>query len=684
MTDVELFSEPGLDPQDFLSEDNTTEPRQEVPGETSNIAEGMGEEKLQDIADRVIREYKQDVQDMSGWQDMHAEWLRLYAQTDKPIEPPFDYASEESLPILAEACTQFSARAYKAFFPNNNIIKAVPIGNATREDWERGLRLSKHLSWQLLAKDRTYKRNKRRLLLSTAVHGSHFTKTFYDPVESRNRVVNVRAADLVVPYGTGPRDIEDVERKTHVIYMSLDRSNLLHRKGFFLQPLEIEQGGDDRPTTTVAKDIEGIEPTGQDDDDTQREGVVLEQHRLLDLDETGIFKPYIVWVDKEAEKVLRISPRFEGDEENSITIEHFTHYPFIENPDGFYGLGMGHLVGQLNKAINKILRQISDASMLANVGNHSGFIDQSIAPAGGDLHMDLGKFKKVNAAGDLQKGVFQFKFPGPPTVMSQVIELLMGRADRLASVTEMISGQPERVMQPTVVLALIEQAMEQYSSVYEGLFDAWSDELQKIYRLNALYMDEQEYFTALDAKPEEQEQAIQVAQADYAPDMQVLPVADPKMATDQQRLSRAEIEYQTVNNYYLQEIQIHGPNPAYREPMFNAIRRYMEAMQTNDLEEILIPPPPPPEPRRVDDARLENAAYLMPQGEPPPEVFVDQDHVEHVRVHKELLDDQRFGQQITPEGKEALERHIQEHVSMQYAIESGAIDDTGRASQMVG
>ena len=336
MTDIALFDDPSLGTEDVMQQLAPVEAPAPPADETTNIAEQMEDDELARIANRVIEEFDQDVQDMSEWQTLHAEWLALYSQTDKPVDPPYDYASQESMPVLAEACNQFAARAYKAFFPNRNIIKAIPVGNATSEDWARGLRLSKHLSWQLLAKDRTYKRNKRRLLLSAAIHGSHFTKTFYDPVLTKNTVVNVRAEDLVVPYGTGPRDIEDVERKTHIIPMTIDRANYLFNKGFFMESLTLDETGDQRETTMVARDVEGIEPTGLLGDDTQREGTVLEQHRLLDLDESGVAKPYIVWVDKDARKVLRISPRFEQGEDDFTTIEHFTHYPFVENPDGLW------------------------------------------------------------------------------------------------------------------------------------------------------------------------------------------------------------------------------------------------------------------------------------------------------------------------------------------------------------
>jgi chaperonin GroES len=41
-----------------------------------------------------------------------------------------------------------------------------------------------------------------------------------------------------------------------------------------------------------------------------RGGLLLEQHRRLDLDDDGYDEPYIVTVDKEAGKVLRIEANF--------------------------------------------------------------------------------------------------------------------------------------------------------------------------------------------------------------------------------------------------------------------------------------------------------------------------------------------------------------------------------------
>lgn len=664
------FMPEGMD-EDIMGE--VVDEMTEVVDELENLAEGMDAEKLTEIAETCIEEYLSDENDRGEWLEMHAKWIRLYHQNDRPLNKEEEWMSEDSLPLMAEACNQFAARAFKAFFPNRKVIKVIPVGNETSIDQQRADRVEKHMSWQLLIKDRGYKRNKRRLLLSTAVHGSHFTKTFYDPVKEKNCVVNVRAEDLVVPYGSGPRDVEDVERKTHILYRTKGWSRRMADAGFFVQEAEYWEDGDTRETTDAARRAEGLDPTQNSDEDSAREVKILEQHRYLDIGEGE--KPYIVWVDEQSRTVLRIVNRYEIVDGREEPVEYFTHFPFIENPDGFYGLGMGHMIGSLNSSSNSLLRQIKDAGTLANIGNHSGFINNAIGPQGGEMRMQLGKFVKLQGADRMNDAIWTAKFPGPNAALGDILTMIMSRSDRLASATEMLSGQAEKVMQPTAVLALIEQGLEQFSSIYEGLFDAWGDELNKWYRLNSLYMDFEQYFTVLDA--EDNPQIMSTGRMDYTRDFEVVPLADPKMSTQQQRLTRAQMEQQVMTQFYMMIAQLLGPQAVPLKALYTIQRRFLEATQVNDIEEVLMPPEQPPqqEPPRVDDPRTENMFALMPVGEDGrsklPPVHAEQDHMMHLQEHEMVANDEAWGAQFPPGGKEALMQHIQQHKAYLYGMVEG-------------
>ena len=164
-------------------------------------------------------------------------------------------------------------------FPNKNIIRCAPVGKPDSKAKERCERVGRHMSWQLMTKDRSYKRNKDRLLLGLPLHGSVFTKTFRDPVRGRNVTENVRAIDLVVPYGTGPRDIEDLERKTQIIYMPQHRAALLHSAGFFAELPEPYSMQEKSPQDKAHDEMSGFSDSGKQDLNPAK---ILEQHRFLD------------------------------------------------------------------------------------------------------------------------------------------------------------------------------------------------------------------------------------------------------------------------------------------------------------------------------------------------------------------------------------------------------------------
>ena len=494
------------------------------------------------------------------------------------------------MPLLAEACNQFHARAMRALFPTRNIVKAIPgllltqeldpTGMLNKALRRRAERVGRHLSWQLMVKDKGYKRDKDSLLLSVAVHGSFFTKTYYDPVKKRNVVENVRAEDLVVNYGVGPRAIDDVERKTHVIHITKNRTAILVSKGFFVAPGEPVLRGERPKTAESAQSAEGVTAPA---DPTDLPCMTLEQHRVLDLDDDGIAEPYIVWVDYQSRKVQRITIRYEVDQAGQPTndkesVEYFSHWMFLPNPDGFYGLGMGHLVGQINTSVNKMLRQTIDAGTLANAGNHSGFVSATLGVPKGEHVISLGKLKTVEAsADDLQKGIYLFKFPGPTPALTNTLMALKEDGRRISSAVEALSGQTEKVLQPTTILALIDQATQVFSTVYERLGIAWGDELGKYYRLNRKYLGRETFVYDTSAGLA----SDVVGPLDYAEDMLLIPMADPQLATEQQRLAKANAEWQFVMS-----------NPLITQnPMafYAASRRYLEALQVEGIDEILPP-----------------------------------------------------------------------------------------------
>lgn len=633
--------------------------------EVRNLA-GKYKDKLTEIASHVIDTWKSDRESRSEWDEMHAQWIRLYYQKDKPKNPPWEGASEESLPLLAEGCTQFSARAYKAMFPSQQIIRAVPVGKASAVDKDRAERVGRHMSFQLMVKDKTYKKNKDRLLLSLPLHGHFFTKVFYDPDKKMNIVRNVRATDLIIPYGTGPRDVEDVSRKTEMIWKPMHECKRLVKSGYFIEEPE-PYSLDEQGKTTADKTIDRVEGVAESPMDPDPPALLLEQHLYWDLDGSGIPDPYIATVCAKSEKVLRLTIRWDTDDAGNETddrrpVEYYTSYTYMENPDGFNGLGLGHLLSQINISVNKMVRQVIDAATLANVGNHSGFMSEQVAgPVGAEIAMKLGKYVKVPASSeDLKNGIIQLEYPGPSNVLPAIIELLNSRSDRLATIPEVLTGQTEKVMQPTTVMALIEQALQPFTTVYERVSESWTRELEKLYRLNFKHLDDEEYFSIHDA--DGVMRPYIAGRSDYTPDLQIRPIADPRMATEQQKLAKAETVYKILMS---NPLVLNSPQHIY----INTVDM-LKAVGTENIEEKL--PNPSSMLPRVDDPYQEN---FFPMQNPPqmPMVFPDQDHVGHIKAHGEILNH--------PELSEFARHLVEEHMKAHGRISANAVRSPGLADE---
>jgi chaperonin GroES len=583
------FSTPrGKDDKELVEEIErlAKEHKDDFKSDLRNLAFDMDEDDLNAIAEEVIGSFRSDLNSRSEWDRMHAQWISLYFQQDRPLNPPWQGASDESIPLLTEAVNQWQSRASQLLFgAGPNVISARPTGNITDQDRKRAERIGKHMGWQLFVRDDNYRRNKDRLLMALPLHGSFFTKTYFDGIKQRNVVENVKPDALVIPYGHGPRNIEDVERKTHIINQTVNYTRQQAVKGWFVCPAE--------PSTKVIENsqikdaADRAEGMQAGTPDYNRDVILLEQHTLLDLDQDGIAEPYIVTVDLESEKVLRLAVRYETDEDGEpiagkAPIEYFTHYVFLENPDGFYGLGYGHLIGQLNRAINKHLRQATDAATLANVLNNSGFVRKTAGISKGTIEVKLGKYTSIDTlSDDIRRDFLTLQHPGPNQAQVQLIEMLKGAGERLAMVTDMVTGQPDKVYQPTAVLALIEQALQTFSSSSARTIDAWGRELRKLYRLNSLYLPDEEYWTVLDQSGNQQTGVT--GRTDYEGDLQIIPAVDPKLATLHQKLAKAQAVYEFAKT---------NPSIA-RSPVhfYNASKRYLETLEVENIDEILPKPP---------------------------------------------------------------------------------------------
>lgn len=536
-----------------------------------NLAEELDDSTLAQIGAKVVEEYEIDLasRKAAGWEERYNDAMKLALQAKETKNTPWPNASNVKFPLISTAAIQFNARAYPAIIDGPEIVKGAVKGRPTPEKVQRAERIGKHMSWQLLEEMDDWEEDTDRLLIQLPIVGCAFRKTWFDPLKGYNCSHLVNAGDFVVEYMT--KDLETCPRATHVLTFYPHEVKEKMRAGVWL---DVDLG---RPQSAA--------------NDDQAPFTFLEQHRLWDMDGDDYPEPYVVTVERESGRVVRIVARFDEkgvqqDQQGQIVrIEAtrcFTKYPFIPAPDGsFYDVGFGTLLNPISETINTTINQLMDAGRLSNTGG--GFIGAGVSIKSGNLSFKPGEWKKVDVAGQtLRESIVPLPTNEPSAVLFQLLGMLIEAAKDVTATQDILGGDASKGTMPVgTVQALVEQGLKTFTAIVKRLHRALKKELAILYRLNARYLEPEVYFTFQDAEGV-------VAQADYAlDDLDVVPVSDPNMATDMQRMTQAQ--------FVMQFLQAPGMNPR------KIIERALAAARVPDPDELFAEPQQaPPDPKLIE------------------------------------------------------------------------------------
>jgi len=543
--------------------------------ESINIAPALDEITLNEIATEVSDGYEIDVGSRKGWLERNADYLKLASQVKETKTFPWTNAANVKYPLLSIASLQFASRAYQQLLSSQRVVKGRVIGEDSEGlKREAAERISKHMSYQLLEEMENWEDDMDRLCLVLPICGNVFKKTYRIPGENVSELV--LPTDLVVNYYA--KSIEKASRKSHILFYYENELETAYRTGEFVRPEE-----EFTPSITVSKDKTGDEVKGENPPQDDKHGPrrLIEQHGYYDLDEDGYKEPVITTFDEDTNHIYRIVARYEAEDvtydDGNVVIkiepdEMFTNFVFIPSTSsGVYGQGFGTLLGPLNETANSIINQLIDAGTLGNLP--SGFIGRGAKNAAGKMPFQPGEFRQVNVSGeDLKNNIVPLPIKEPSGVMFNLLGLMLDSGNQLSSVSDLMSGKSPGQNQPySTTSDLLQQGLQVFSSIYKRIHRSLKKEFRKLYKLNSLYVDGEEYFTVLDSDEEEQGS---VNETDYQGDgTDVVPASDPTITTNAEQLAKADalgafIQLGTVN----QKV---------------ATRRILEAQQQEGINELM-------------------------------------------------------------------------------------------------
>jgi chaperonin GroES len=539
---------------------------EEILTDGVNLADALSPQTVNRIGQAVIREREIDWQSLvkSGWIDRYERALDLAMQVTKPKTMPWPGASNVKYPLLSTASIQFQARAYPAIVDGSNLVKGRVLGpdpDGTKR--ARADRIGEHMTWQLLYRMAGWEEDTDRLLLTLPIVGCVFRKSFYDAVENANRSETVPAIDLVVNYWA--KSLKTAPRFTHTLRY---------------YPYEVKE----KVAAGLWRDI----PVEADDAEATEDSEALvefyEQHRREDLDGDGFPEPYVVTVNRNGD-VARIVPCF-GPEDVKIMggrivqivqRQYFVKYGFLPAPDSsFYDMGFGSLLEGITASIDTAINQMFDAATLQNAGG--GFIGDGVNIRGGNFKFRIGEWKRVSFPGQkLADNLMPMPAPGPSAVLFNLLGLLIEAAKEITAVQDVMTGEGQANQPATTTLALIEQGQKVMTGIFKRIHRAFGEELRILRGLNRVYLDEEEYYQLNDGD------AQPISREDYEDgDLDVIPVSDPNMVSDMQKMARA------------QALMIWNGDPLVNQELIR--RRYFEAVGERDVAALLEVPPPQPDP----------------------------------------------------------------------------------------
>lgn len=535
----------------------------EAGGDISDMLEAG---KLTSLGTSAVREWRMDCGSREDWLERAKKYLDLAAQEsadEDAREPIWENAADINYPILSTASGQFLARAAPELIKGDKVVgmkvfsppaqKPGPIelakaGPQPQDDQQaqaasqqlqqaeqaqqqaaivaeqrnaRAERIKHYLNWLIFYQMDGWEDDSDLLLLQASVVGTGFKKVYMG--ESGLKSDFLSATCLTVHNDTA--NIHTCPRITHE---------------FEAYPYEIE----DRIRAGVYRDVE-LPNVGEDPEQPRK---FIEQHRLDDLDGDGLSEPYIVTIDVETQQVLSVVPAYTPDDitvdqtnGRILRIERWLPFPaftFLPDPRGrFYGIGLGSLLDSITDSVDTSLNQLIDAGTAQIAGG--GFIGAGVrlqgSGQGGSIFFRPGEYQAAGTPGqNLREAIWERTVPNPSPVTMQMLEMLLAAAKDIASIKDVITGDAPSTAPVGTTLALQNQALQVFSSIYKRIYRGFRDEFRLMYRCLKRW-----------ATDRERQQYQELTGGDFDQDFQgdgtdIQPVADPTVVSKMQKISKMQ------------------------------------------------------------------------------------------------------------------------------------------------
>ena len=620
-------------------------------GFDANLAEEIDARELSAKGAELVSFYENDEAARDEWKTRYKAGLKTL-DPDGGLDEGEDERATRGLsivvhPLIAEAATQFNAKAIAELYPSGGPIKSVIIGQPDEEIEEQGRRVREFMNYQITEEMPEYFPDLDQMLFHLPLVGQTFKKVWWDVNLDRQCSQFVKAEDFCV--APESKDLYTSPRYTHLIRMPKNDYNRYVQNGYYLQTSDA--GSDDvDPADSVIGEIEGVDEYDDSNDDIITllemhvydlfDGIDGEEMDEEDEDDNAVALPYVITIDYDNQKIVSVRRNWREDDEMKKRRDWFVSYKFLPGL-GFYGFGLYHMIGGLGKAATGSLRALLDSAAFSNM--QGGFKLRGRV-TGGDVQVNPGEFVDLDSTvDDVNKAIMPLPFKEPSGSLFNLLGFMVEAGQRFASTADLNVGDVNPNAPVGSTVALIEQGSKAFSAIHKRLHYSQGQEFKMLAALNAENLPEEFTFSRAGA-------AETIYAADFDDRIDIVPVSDPNIFSTAQRIAQAQAVLQMAQA----APQLHD--------MYEAYKRMYEAIRIQNIDEILKKPEEAVQMDPID----ENMSVMYGK---PIRAFIEQDHEAHIAVHMQFLQDPSLGSNPAHKGMQPiLMAHIAEHIALLYRL----------------
>jgi hypothetical protein len=267
----------------------------------------------------------------------------------------------------------------------------------------------------------------------------------------------------------------------------------------------------------------------------------------------------------------------------------------------------------------------------------AGFKQRGIRVRDEAQSIQPGEFRDVDApGGNIRDAFMPLPFKEPSATLLQLMGIVVQAGQRFAAIADMQVGDGNQQAAVGTTIALLERGSRVMSAIHKRLYVALKQEFTLLAEVFKTYLPPEYPYDVVGAQ-----RNIKVS--DFDDKIDIIPVADPNIFSQSQRITLAQTE-----------LQLAMSNPGMHN-LYEAYRDMYTAIGVKDVNRIL-PPPQPPMPM---DPAAENILAMTGK---PFQAFKGQDHRAHITSHLNFMATNMV--KNNPMIMGALQKNIFEHISL--------------------